>query len=148
MKLVLLFMTVISISLMSCAQNISAKKVPSVVQNAVQAKFTGAADIEWEKKSDLYEAEFSMGATDYAAYINSSGKLIVYKQDIKDTELPAAIMAAIGREHAGFTIDEAEKIEKDGVLYYQVELEASGKKDKELVYAADGTIASTISYIK
>ena len=147
MKLILLGMAA-SMSLVSCAQNISAKKVPSVVQNTVQAKFANASDIEWEKKSNLYEAEFNMGTVEYTALIDANGKLVVYKSNMMEKDLPAAVSAAITREHSGYTIDDLEKVEKEGITYYQVELEASGKKDMELVFSTDGSIASGISYIK
>lgn len=147
MKGFILLMTAASISLISCSQDIPASKIPSVVQNTLQSKFANAVDIEWEKHDNLYEAEFDMNNTDYKAHIDDSGKLVAYKWDIKTTELPEAVTSVIGREHNDYDIDDADKLEKDGISYYQVELDASGKKDKHLVFTADGKIASDISYM-
>ena len=148
MKCIALVVTASLFSLCSCSQDIPADKVPSVVLNTVQAKFGTAAKIEWEKKSNLYEAEFKMDTTEYAVYIDSSGKLVMYKLDINENQLPTAVSTIISTGYIGYKIDDAEKIEKDGITYYQVELEGKGKKDLELVFTADGKPASQMNYLK
>jgi len=148
MKCLTLVATASLFSLYSCSQDIPASKVPSVVLNTVQAEFGNAIKIDWEKKNNLYEAEFKKDSTEYAAYIDSAGKLLMYKLDIKENELPAAVSAAIHTEYIGYEIDDAEKIEKDGITYYQVELEGKGKKDVELVFSTDGKLATQINYLK
>ena len=148
MKNLTLVVTASLFSLYSCSQDIPAGKVPSVVLNTVQAKFGNAIKIDWEKKNTLYEAEFKKDSTKYAAYIDAAGKLVMYKLDIKENELPAAVSATIHTKYNGYKIDDAEKIEKDGTTYYQVELESKGKKDVELVFSTDGNLASQINYLK
>ncbi len=147
MKSIILLITVASVSLVSCGQDIPASKVPSVVQNTVQSKFANAVDIEWEKKSNFYEAEFDIDKIDYKAHVDASGKLMGCKIDMKVSELPAVITTAISNEHTGYEIDDADKLEKDGTIYYQVELDAKGKKDKQLVYTTDGKPAQNITYM-
>lgn len=147
MKSAILLATVVAISLVSCGQEIPASKVPSVVQNTIQSKFANAVDIEWEKKNNFYEAEFDVDKIDHKAHIDASGKLLSYKTDININELPAAVTGAVNTGHAGFNIDDAEKLEKDGTIYYQVELDAKGQKDKKLVYTADGKPATNITYM-
>ena len=148
MKCFALVVTASLFSLSSCSQDIPAGKVPSVVLNTVQAKFGTASKIEWEKKNNLYEAEFKKDSTEYAVYIDSAGKLVMYKLDINENELPTAVSAIISAQYVGYKIDDAEKIEKDGVTYYQVELEGKGKKDLELVFTADGKMATLMNYLK
>jgi uncharacterized membrane protein YkoI len=147
MKSVFLLVAAISIAAASCGQNIASSKVPSVVQNTVQAKYASAAKLEWEKKEKLYEAEFTINNTDYSVLIDETGKIVSSKTNILVTDLPAGVTAAITKDYAGYTIDEAEKVEKDGVTYYQVELEAKGKKDREVVFTTAGVSTKAISYI-
>lgn len=146
MKGLSLVITALAITLISCAQDIPASKVPSVVQNTLQSTFSNAAKVEWEKKGTLYEAEFEIDKTEYTAHIEASGKLLVYKVDITAAEVPAAITQAIARDHAGYQLDDADKLVKDGTTYYQVELEAKGKKDLKVVYTANGQ-AANINYM-
>lgn len=147
MKTVTLLASVFIISLTSCSQDIPASKVPSVVQNTIQSRFSGAVDIEWEKKKTFYEAEFDIDKIDYKAHIDANGKLISYKTDMRVSELPAPVTSAIHTGHPGFKIDDADKLEKDGITYYQVELDAKGKKDKRLVFTADGKLAGDVPYM-
>jgi uncharacterized membrane protein YkoI len=146
MKSVFLLVAAISIGAASCGQNIASSKVPSVVQNTVQAKYASAAKLEWEKKQKLYEAEFTINNTDYSVMIDETGKIVSSKTNILVADLPAEVTAAIAKDYGGYTIDEAEKVEKDGVTYYQVELEAKGKKDREVVFTTAGVSTKAISY--
>jgi len=148
MKGFILCITAVSVSLASCSQDIPAGKVPSVVQNTLQSKFSNPVNVEWEKIDDLFEAEFDLNNTDHKAHIDPSGKLIIYKSNIKSAELPAPITDVISREHSGYKIDDADKLEKDGMTYYQVELDATGKQDKLLVFTSDGKAAQNITYMK
>ena len=148
MKFLTLIVSASLFSLCSCSQDIPAGKVPSVVLNTVQAKFGNAGKIEWEKKNNLYEAEFKMDSTDYSVYIDPASKLVMHKQNIKKDELPAALSTVIRTEYDGYRIDEVEKVVKDGVIFYQVELEGKGKKDLELVFTADGKPSLQMNYLK
>lgn len=148
MRLTLLFAVAISTSLLSCSQDIPASKVPSVVLNTVQLKFPGSTSIEWEKKKSQYEAEFNIDSTEHNVFINENGEVIWYKTKIKETALPPQIISAITREQQGYTIDEIEKISTGDSTYYLVEVELKGKKDKELLYASDGTSIQNIELLK
>ena len=148
MKSTILVVTASLFFLYSCSQDIPNSKVPSVVLNTVQAKFGSANNIEWEKKNDLYEAEFKKDSIEYAVYIDLAGKLVMYKIDIKENELPAAVSSIVHTEYVGYKIDDAEKIEKDGVTYYEVKLEGKRKKDLKLNFSADGKLAPEMSYLK
>jgi len=148
MKNTILVVTASLFFLYSCSQDIPNSKVPSVVLNTVQAKFGSANKIEWEKKNNLFEAEFKMDSIEYVVYVDPAGKLVMYKMDIKENELPTAVSLAISTEYIGYKIDDAEKIEKDGVTCYQVELEGKGKKDLKLNFSAEGKLAQEMNYFK
>jgi hypothetical protein len=133
--------------MMACTQDISTDKVPSIVQNAVAKKFNHTNDIEWGKKSNFYEAEFKIDNIDHTVQVAPAGTLLLVKKEITFDKLPALIADGVHRDHPSLSIDEAEQLEKDGAVYYQVELEKKGAKDMHLVYSADGTIANNITYI-
>ncbi len=122
------------------SQNISADKVPSVVLNTVKAKFPDAREVEWEKNKTMYEAEVKLNdSTEVSMQLDANGKALLQKTDIVASSLPASVLNVLQSSYGAYTIDDAEQLEKDGQLYYQVELEAKGKKDLKLVLAADGT---------
>ncbi len=142
----------ISISLglitISCSsQNIPSDKVPSIVLNAFKAKFPVTNDVDWEKHKNLYEAELDINdSTEVTVLIDEAGKLVMQKQDIPVSELSSGIMAVLQNQYKEHRIDDVEKIEKDGVIYYQVELNVKGKRDLNLVFSADGREEKSISF--
>ena len=131
----------------SCGDEIPVGDVPSLVQNSVKAKFPEAIDIDWKKNKVGYEAEFDLKNIEYNVHIDSTGKLILSKHDIKREEFPPAITTMLNTDYGGYKIDDAAVIEKDTLTYYQAELESKGKKDLKLVLLADGSLATQFKYV-
>jgi uncharacterized membrane protein YkoI len=142
MKTVSLFIAAIGFAFMSCGQDIPESKIPSVVLNAVKAKYPGASDIDWEKKKDFYEAEFDMDSTEHEFHIDANGKIIEHKREISLSELPAAVQNVLKSGYPGHGIGEVDMIEKQGQVFYELELEAKGQKDKKVTFSSDGKLIS------
>jgi uncharacterized membrane protein YkoI len=134
--------------LQSCSsQDISASKVPSVVLNTFKENHAAKDVVEWKKLQNVYEAEVALNdSTELSLQIDDAGKLLMQKQDVAIAELPPVVLASVQNELAGYTIDDAEKLERNGMAYYQFELEGKGKKDRKLVLTADGKEDNTIKY--
>lgn len=146
MKFSIIFFT-ISIAFTSCSDELPAAKVPSLVQNSVKAKFPEAIDIDWKKSMVGFEAEFDINKIEYTVHIDSTGKLLLSKHDIKNEEFPPAITTKINTDYSGYKIDDAEIIQQDTLTYYQAELESKGKKDLRLVLFPDGSLATQLKYV-
>ena len=133
--------------LLSCRSGqVASSKVPSVVVNTVKTQYPVAGEIEWKKSGAAYEAELSLNdSTDVTLMIGAEGRLLMQKHDVATGALPPAVLAAVQSQYAAYTIDDAERIENDGAVHYQLELEGRGKKDVELVVTADGK-TGTLSY--
>ena len=114
-------------------------KVPSVVQNTLKAQYPITNKVVWEKDHDVYEADIRLNdSTEITIYIDETGRLIVQKYDIPVAELPAQVVATIRNNYHGYAIDEAERMERAGQTYYQVELQHKRRKDMNLVFLPDG----------
>ena len=134
----------IGITLSACSQDISASKVPSVVTNALQSKFSTATNVDWEKKKNFYEAEFKQDSLEYTVEIDASGKIIRSKAELTQQQLPAPVSSAITSQYKDYKIDDVEKLEMNGDTFYQVELDGAGtKKDVKLVMDANGSTRKT-----
>jgi hypothetical protein len=140
MKLIILALIISPLFLISCAQNIPASKVPSVVLNKVQIEFPGVNDIEWEKKANFYEAEFNVDTVEHNLQIDASGNLLQHSREIPIASLPIAINNAVNSAYAGYNIDDADIINKNGQMIYELELEAKGKKDLKVLYSANAEL--------
>ena len=99
----------------ACAsQDIPQDKVPSVVVNAFAKAYPTATDVEWEKQSGDFEAEFDSASTDYTVLLTASGAIVQAKHEITATELPAAVQKKISANYEDRQPDDAEMVEKNG----------------------------------
>jgi hypothetical protein len=143
----LLFIFLISggLSWTACSQQLSDKETPALVQNTLKARFPDATAVEWEKKKNLFEAEFTQGEQELSVLIDPAGHIKRIKRGIPTAELPGGVAEALEKGHPDFEIDDAEKLEQDGQVYYQVELE-KGFRERQLVFGFDGRQAVNVSY--
>ena len=126
-------------------QDIPQSEVPSVVLNALSSAHPTAANIDWEKQKDTYEAEFDIDTKDYTVLISSTGNVVKTKYDVANTELPETIQSQISSNYKNYKLDDVEMVETDGRKYYQVELD--GKlKDKKLVLDEAGKEQTSMTY--
>lgn len=126
-------------------QDIPQNEVPSVVLNAFTQAHPNAAQVEWEKQHDMFEAEFENDSIDYTVQLSAAGEVLQTKHDVTETELPQQIRKMIAESYAKYKIDDVELVEKKGTLYYQVELDGT-LQDKHLVLDATGKEQKTVSY--
>ncbi len=149
MKNIIIACGVVGVVLAGCGNHVSESKLPSVVVNTVKSKYSSSDKIEWEKRSNGYEAEVKSGTNETKVLVDASGNIVMQKQEISKDSLPVAITDVINSTYKDYTLDEAERIEKAGVIYYQVELDGKGStKDLELVFDANGKPAAGIDYWK
>ncbi|GAB3826308.1 PepSY-like domain-containing protein [Pontibacter rugosus] len=137
-----------SSSLVACdndEQDIAPDKVPTEVTAALAKAFPNATDLEWEKKAADYEADFDINTVEHSALLSASGEILLQKRDIVATELPEPVKMSISQNYAAYRIDDAEVVEKDGTLFYQVDLEKNNTEQK-VVLAADGQVQNKMTY--
>ena len=146
MKSIVFIVCISSVFMIACGNSIPATDVPSVVLNSFKSKFPEALKVEWEKVDTHYEAEFELSSTDHAARLTTDGKLIIQKKEIHASNLPANIRSLLRNKFNTYFTDDIEWVEKDGLAYYQIELESNGKPDKKLVLSANGSESPAISF--
>ncbi|MBV7532541.1 PepSY-like domain-containing protein [Chitinophaga sp. sic0106] len=127
------------------AQDIPSSQVPVAIVKAFKLKFPRTSKVDWEMKGNLYEAEFNIDRRDYKALYDAAGKLQTYKREIPASELPTAVRNTITAQYKGFRIDDADRLEKNGKVYYQVELDGE-PHDQKVVFNANGTVAADVAY--
>jgi hypothetical protein len=132
----------------SCTgQNIAADKVPSVILNTLKASFANATDVEWEKHQKIYEAEFDINdTTDVSVRIDEAGRIVMQKKEMPVTEVPSSILNALTKAYPDYMLDDASRIEQNGAIYYQVELDGKNKKDLHLVWNENGIEEKNVKY--
>jgi uncharacterized membrane protein YkoI len=140
MKTLIIFLVSLSAGTVH-AQEISHAEVPSVVSNALKAKFPKATDLEWELRGDVYKADFEIGSIEHDVWIDKSGKINEHKEDIKTSELPQSIAENLTREFASYQVDDVCRIEKNGTVAYEIDLDGKGD-DRTVTYSSEGIVVA------
>lgn len=141
MKKTIALFTFVASFFAASAQDIPTKAVPAVVKNAFQQQFKKTSLQEWELKDDVYNVEFYVGLSSYEAWIESTGKILKYEQDVTASQLPQGAREKIKATYAGYRIDDVDKITEGGKTVYDVEIEA-GEVERKLVFDAQGGLLS------
>ena len=131
-------LVILSALIISCSQEIPSSKVPSVVLNRAQTQFPGVNDMEWEKERNYFEAEFKIDSVEHSLNIDRSGNLLQHKWEVDVATLPETIPVIVQTKHPGYQIDEANLIDRNGQMIYELELDAKGKKDLQVLIATNG----------
>ena len=118
--------------------------IPSVVLNGFTEQFSNATGVEWEKKADLYEAEFEIEKVDYEAILSSDGTIVKYKYDVSYEALPEAVQASITADYDKTNIDEIELIQISETSYYQVEFDVE-PNDNKIIFEESGQVTTEIT---
>ena len=145
MKKQLIAISLVILTVSCNDQNISKQKVPSLVVNTLQQQFPFSNDVEWEKHGSIYEEEFLNDRIEMSAQIDENGKIIMQKQEISNADLQSDITTIINSHYKNYNVDEVEKVEKSGAVYFQVELK-NGKKEFNLIFSSDGKEAKNVTY--
>ena len=125
------------------AQELKSTDVPIIVRQAFASKFPKAVKVEWSKESETeFEAEYKMNGMEMSSNFDQTGKWLVTETEIKSSQFPAAIQAALKKDFMDYKIEESEKAETSGnEVFYEVALE-KGKSNLEIKFATDGKIIS------
>jgi hypothetical protein len=147
MKTHIITFVLAGISFVACGQKTKTTDIPSVVQNTLTAKYQNPSGLKWEQKGNLYEADFKLSGQEHTVEIDNTGKQLRSKIDLNEKEIPAAILTAIRSTYKNYKIDDVEKMEVTGAVYYQIELDITGEsKDIELVFDSNGTLNKQQAY--
>lgn len=136
----------VAVSFVACSNDIPEAKVPSVVLNSFKTDFPNATQVDWDKVKGNYVAEFEVETVDHEVKFSADGKKIMQKKDLIEASLPATIITSIKTNFSAYVLEEIEEVIKEGVTYYQVELDTKGKPDKKMVFSADGRETTTLPY--
>ena len=91
---------------------VPATRVPSIVQQAMHARFRDASAPEWKKKSSgAYEAEFVSGRVEIAAQFDAGGRWLETEASIPRSAVPAPVDRAVARQFPGYQIVETQTVE-------------------------------------
>ena len=119
------------------AQKMAENQVPAIISKNFKAKFPAAKDVKWEKEADDFEANFEINKVETSALYDAKGNLKEIESEIEKSDLPKAVSETLARDFKNYKIEETSKIEKNGVITYEAEVE-KGEKSIDLFFDANG----------
>jgi hypothetical protein len=122
----------------STEQKLKVGEVPATLKTSFKTEFPNAKDVEWTLKEGKYKVKFELNDLDNFAKYDADGKMIAKGMQIKQTDLPPAVTAAVKTAYANKEIDDVYKVEKEGVTQYLIKFD----KDLKVMYTADGQVVT------
>ncbi len=132
---------VVGLSLAMCqadAQKIKSSEVPAAVKNSLQNAFS-MKDADWDKEGSSFEANFEQKGKEVSVLFDANGSVLEAETEIKKNELPQAVLKVLNQDHHEYKIEETAKIESNGEITYEVEVE-KGNQAFDLIFDANGKL--------
>ncbi|HOZ79193.1 MAG TPA: hypothetical protein PLY34_14465 [Ferruginibacter sp.] len=120
MKKVMIMIT--AAMLLLSAGSFAANLKDDVNERALSAfakDFTGATQVNWQERDNLYLVEFKLDGASFNAAYNSEGELLSSSKSIRLEELPLAVTVAVNKKYLGYEIgNNAAELTFDGQTNY------------------------------
>ena len=124
----------------SAQTKLKAGEVPASLKTSFKTEFPNAKDVAWTLKEGKFKVEFESNDLDHFAKYDADGKMIAKGMQIKQTDLPPAVTAAVKGAYAKREIDDVFKVEKEGTTFYLVKFD--GNPETKVMYSADGQLVN------
>ena len=96
---------------------------------------------DWYTNNDVFKVEFEVGRRDFTAFYDQDGNLLLFRQEIRRSELPAVVRTAAENALPNYRIErDAYKIVKGTQTFYKIEMERFRSNDIILFVKSDGSI--------
>lgn len=124
-------------------KEISIDKIPIAVVKAAKVKFPKieikSASEETQDGKTTYELNSVIEGTNYDITLKPDGTIVSIEKEIKESDLPAAVLATLKAMYAKAKFKKFEEITKGTEVMYEVELEGAGGV-KEVVLDKNGKV--------
>lgn len=120
------------------AQRVRVGEVPLPVQKSLQKNY-GIKDADWDREGANFEANFEEKDKDVSVLFDAAGSVLETEREIARGELPKAVINALRVDYPDFKLEESSKIEANGVITYETEVE-KGEQTFDLIFDAEGKL--------
>lgn len=133
------------VALTGCEKDddIRVSDVPNDVMNTFEVKFPNVSRAEWENKHGYYVADFWQEGMETQVWIDQRAEWRMTELDFgTNTQLlPEAVRSAFqGGQYGSWRVDDIDKYERTDGIFYLIEVETNGERDRDLFFGEDGTL--------
>lgn len=126
------------------AQRIKSNEVPDRVKKELEQNFN-VKDADWDKEGENYEASFEQKGSEISVVFGVNGLVLETEYEIDKKELPTAVLEALKRDYKDYKIEEAARIESNGILTYEAEVEKA-EQTFDLIFDAQGKLLKKVTF--
>jgi hypothetical protein len=139
--------SLVSVSDFAQGKKLEPKDVPAPVMNKFSAFYSEVKKAKWEKEGDNYEATFKgSDKKKMSVTYSPEGNTLEKEWEIKKTEMPKPVQDSLAKKFPGAKCEEFSKIDRNGLIVYEVEMEMKDKDKKEtelkVLFTPEGKIWS------
>lgn len=134
-----------AVTFIGCDDNddLNPSDLPNTVLESFETKYPAATRVEWEKKGIYFVAEFWQDGIETHAWYNNEGgwSMTEYDLGVNVSLLPQAVQTTFqASSYASWYIEDINKYERPGEVFYLIEVETVGQPEYNLYYGEDGTL--------
>ena len=143
------FLAVAFLGIFSCSFGQAQVDPPAAARTHLNGTYSGAVVKEWKEGKKHFKAEFRLKDETYRAYYSPEGVWVRTEHNVKKSELPEPVTAALLRSKYGkWKIEEVEEhASPRQASIFKVRLKTETKK-AELDFAPDGRILKESEKLK
>ena len=123
-------------------QDLWGSEVPESVLKTIKSKVKyfdlNDADLMIEGNEIYYEINFEIDGKDHDFWIDEKGKLLKYRKELKDSEIPLSIVSLINNKYGRLDIDQSKYVEENRKIIYIIRGEIN---DKDHVFTVDDKLS-------
>lgn len=112
--------------------------LPENIQSQIAERYPGATILEYDVEKQSIDVDILHDKRYKEVSFSLDGSWLSTEWEITEAELPAPVKTALqGPDYAGWRIDDIDRIEKPGGVFFVIELE-QGDRDRKVTFGADG----------
>ena len=139
-KLSLIICTLFSASISLAAIAPKGDEIPEKVKQAFESKFPNATDVEWEKEDEGYEVEFERNGSEMEVFYDTNGNQMKTIVEVNGEDMPESVYQHLQSNYKGWEVDDVDEVDRNGVAFYEVEIESKEGKELDLRYDRNGKV--------
>lgn len=124
-------------------QDLYTSEIPKAVLSTIQSKVAffdvNDADRTEEGSKISYKIVLKISDKKHEFITDESGKLLKYTRELKDSEVPVAVMNVAKTDYNGFEVRDADLTEEGGKVMYILQLKKSNEKVR-VIFDPEGKI--------
>jgi len=118
--------------------------VPGAVHKSLVSLYPKAEEVKWDKEGANYEASFELDDVEMSVILDAAGNVLETETEMEPNDLPAAVRTSLGKDFAGYSIEEAAIISKNGKTTFEAEVKRDENK-LDAIYSASGQLLEKIA---